>query len=40
LLLIEMGNKDAAVTDLERAQKLKPEHKATRETLMTVQTTP
>jgi tetratricopeptide (TPR) repeat protein len=39
LLLIKMGNKDAAVTDLERAQKLKPEHKATRQTLMTIQTT-
>jgi hypothetical protein len=39
LLLIEMGNKDAAVADLERAQKLKPEHKATRESLMTIQTT-
>jgi tetratricopeptide (TPR) repeat protein len=38
LLLIEIGDKDAAVADLERAQKLKPEHKATRETLMTIQT--
>jgi tetratricopeptide (TPR) repeat protein len=39
MLLIEMGNKDAAVADLERAQKLEPEHKAIRETLMTIQTT-
>jgi tetratricopeptide (TPR) repeat protein len=36
LLFLEMGNKDAAVAELERAQKLKPEHKATRETLMTI----
>jgi len=39
LLLLEMGDKNAAVAELERAQKLKPEHKATRETLMTIQTT-
>jgi tetratricopeptide (TPR) repeat protein len=39
VLLIEMGDKDAGVTDLEFAQKLKPEHKGTRETLMTIQTT-
>lgn len=39
LLLIEMGDKDAAIADLERAQRLKPEDKATRETLMTIQAT-
>jgi tetratricopeptide (TPR) repeat protein len=39
LLLIEMGDKAAAIADLERAQRLKPEDKATRETLMTIQAT-
>jgi tetratricopeptide (TPR) repeat protein len=39
MLLIQMGDKDAAVADLERAQKLKPEDKTARETLMAIQTT-
>ena len=38
-LLIEMGDKDGAVADLQRAQRLKPEDNAIRETLMTIQTT-
>ncbi|MDQ6862358.1 MAG: tetratricopeptide repeat protein [Thermoproteota archaeon] len=39
LLLIKMGDKEAATADLERAQRLKPDDKATRESLMTMQTT-
>jgi tetratricopeptide (TPR) repeat protein len=36
LLLAEMGNKEAAVADLERAQSLRPWHGAARESLMAI----